>query len=465
MSFSGIKKDSIQYICDEYKKYNKIDPHEFDSPDIKRGLRNANGTGVIAGPSLICDVEGYVLQDGKKIPAPGKLYYRGIEVQDIVRASKEEDRYCLEEIIWLLLIGELPNAQQLRDFQQILAEYRQLPDAFEEDMILKAPSNNVMNKMASCILALYSYDEKSEDLSLENILNQSLSIIAKAPTIMATAYQAKRRTFEKKSMYLHHPKAELSMAQNILRTMRKDKRFDEKEARILDLCLVLHAEHGGGNNSTFATRVVSSSLTDTYSSIAASIGSLKGPRHGGANIKVCQMVEMMKEKVDDPTDDEQVLNYLKGILDKQEGDKSGLIYGMGHAVYTLSDPRATILKSAAKELAEERGVLNEFLYYEAVERLAPQAFQEKKGDTKTVSANVDMYSGFVYHLLDLPEDVFTPLFAVARMGGWSAHRLEEMQYGRIIRPAYNVISKRRNYVKLADRERAEIKDWKKTGIY
>lgn len=451
MSYGNIQKDSIQYICEEYRKYNTIAPKEFSNPIVKRGLRNANGTGVVAGPSLICDVEGYLLEGEKKIPSEGKMFYRGIEIQDIIEASKQEERYCFEEIVWLLLVGHLPNQKQLETFQEILAAYRELPGAFEEDMILKAPSNNVMNKLASCILALYGFDKKSEDVSLENVVDQSISIIAKAPLIMSTAYQAKRRTFDQKSMYLHLPKKELTFAQNILRTLRRDKRFDEKEARLLDICLVLHAEHGGGNNSTFATRVVSSTLTDTYSAIAAGIASLKGPRHGGANIKVCEMVDYMKQKVTDPTDEVQVTNYLNGLLNREEGDKSGLIYGMGHAVYTLSDPRAIILKKAAKELAEEKGMLKEFQYFEAVEKLAPAALNAKKGDGKVVSANVDLYSGLVYKMLGIPEDVFTPLFAVARMGGWCAHRLEELQYGRIIRPAYNVISKRQPYVKLEDR--------------
>ena len=439
-------------LCEEFRKNNRIDPQKFEQYGVKRGLRNADGSGVMAGLTQICNVHGYVLNEGEKSPVPGRLIYRGIDINDLVAGCVADDRFGFEETAWLLLFGELPSRDQLKGFSGLLSSCRELPDYFAEDMIIKAPSPNIMNKLARSVLALYSYDDNPEDLSMENVLRQSIELIAMMPTIMVYAYQVKRRHYDHESMYFHPMVAGLSTSQTILHSLRADSAYTDKEAKLLDLCLMLHAEHGGGNNSTFAARVLSSSGTDTYSAIAAALGSLKGPKHGGANIKVARMMECIKTGVKNWEDDEEVAAFLKRIIRKEEGDGSGLIYGMGHAVYTLSDPRAILLKKYAYDLAEERGFGPEFRLVEAVERLTPQVFLEEKGNDKAMCANVDMYSGLVYRALGIPEDLFTPLFAVARMAGWCAHRIEELTTGgRIIRPAYKAIARQKPYTPLSER--------------
>ena len=444
------KTGSAAYLCEEYLKNNFIDPATCERLGVKRGLRNPNGTGVLAGLTNVCDVVGYDLVDGKPVPAPGKLIYRGIDVANIVESAYKEDRFVFEEVIWLLLFGSLPNAEDLARFRKILEENRALPDNFAEDMIMKAPSPNIMNKMARSVLALYSYDDAPEDMSLANILAQSIGLIASLPTIMVNAYQIKRRVYDRQSMYLHLPVPGQSTAEHILATYRADQKFTKEEAKLLDLCLVLHADHGGGNNSTFACRVLSSSGTDTYSAIAAAIGSLKGPKHGGANHKVMQMLDYMKQDIRDYYDDEEVSEYLRKLLAKEAGDRSGLIYGMGHAVYTQSDPRAVILRSHAVELAHEKGFDDEFHLLCAVERLGPAIIEEVKG--KAACANVDLFSGLIYRMLGISDDLFTPLFAISRIPGWCAHRVEEVVFANlIIRPAYKYLGKEQKYIPLEAR--------------
>lgn len=390
--------------------------------------------------------------DGVKEPAEGKLIYRGIDLNDIVEGCLREDRYGFEEVSWLLLFGHLPTREQLDMFSDILAHYRELPENFAEDMIMKAPSPNIMNKLARGILSLYSYDDNPDDNSLENIMRQSMEIIARAPMIMVNAYQVKRRVYDKKSMYFHVPKPYLSTAQNILRTLRANKQFTEEEARLLDLCLILHAEHGGGNNSTFTCRCVTSTGSDTYAALSAAVGSLKGPRHGGANLKVMEMVDTIKENVKDWGSEEELKDFLIKILRKEAGDGSGLIYGIGHAIYTKSDPRAVILKEQARKLAKEKDMMDEMQLFENIERLAPIAFAEVKGDSKSVCANVDFYSGFVYKLLGIPVELYTSLFAISRTAGWCAHRIEEcVTSNRIMRPAYMYHSMDNVYIPLSER--------------
>lgn len=443
----------ITFLCAESRKYNYIDPADFKRYQIKRGLRNEDGTGVMAGLTKICNVHGYTMEDGKKVPAPGKLIYRGIDVEDIVADCVGENRFGFEETAWLLLYGQQPTQHQLEIFDRSISRQRELPDLFVDDIIIKAPSRSIMNSLQRSVLALYSYDDNADDISLENTMKQSISIIAKLPSIMVAAYQVKRRVYDRKSMYFHHCKSELSVAENILRTLRWDKQFTDQEAKTLDLCLVLHAEHGGGNNSTFATRVLTSSATDTYSAISAGIGSLKGPRHGGANEKVMEMMSSIKEGVSNWEDDVEVTSFLNKIMDKQAGDGSGLIYGMGHAVYTVSDPRAIILRDYAMKMAQGTDYEREFNLINAVERLAPQVFAHKKGLSAPLCANVDMYSGLVYQMLNIPPELYTPLFAVSRTVGWCAHRIEELLTtgGKIIRPGYKAISPPAKYVKLSDR--------------
>ncbi|MEG1385432.1 MAG: citrate synthase [Oscillospiraceae bacterium] len=449
---TATQRDSITYLCDEYKKYNYINNDDWAKYGVKRGLRNANGTGVLAGLTSICDVVGYDMEDGERVPIDGKLYYRGIDVADIVEAGKKEDRYIYEEIVWLLLFGSLPTKAQMDMFRALIAELRDLPTGFAEDMIMKAPSPNVMNKMARSVLALYSYDDDAEDQSFEHTMCQAIQLIACMPTIMVNAYQVKRRVFDKKSMYIHQTKPELSMAQNILRTNRSNKKFTEEEARLLDLCLVLHADHGGGNNSAFATRVLTSSGTDTFAAISAALGSLKGPRHGGANIKVMEMLNCIKEGVRDYHDDDEIAAFLRKILNREAGDGAGLIYGIGHPVYTKTDPRATILRQNAKELAENTGMGDDFCLLNAVERLAPNLVEQVRG-VKNSCANVDLYSGLVFKSMKMPVDLYTPLFAVSRTAGWCAHLMEERLFGnRIIRPAYKYLGVMREYVPIGERK-------------
>lgn len=446
------QQESMRRLCEEFRANNRLDPANFEKYDVKRGLRNRDGTGVVAGLTLICNVHGYIVADDERIPDEGRLTYRGIDIQDIIRGAEEENRFGFEEVIWLLLFGTLPNKRQLEQFVALINSCRELPQYFAEDMIIKAPSPNIMNKLARSVLALYSYDDNPEDISLENIMMQSINLIAKLPTIMAYAYQVKRRHYDHESMFFHQIQPEQSTAEAILYSMRADRSFTDEEAKLLDLCLMLHAEHGGGNNSTFTARVLSSSGTDTYSVIAAAIGSLKGPRHGGANHRVMQMMEEVMQKVKDWNDDEEVSAYLAKIVRKEAGDGSGLIYGMGHAIYTLSDPRALELKKRARILAEKKGMLKELRLFESVERLSPQVFASVKGDAKIISANVDFYSGLIYRMLDIPSDLFTPLFAVSRVAGWCAHRIEETVHGsRIMRPAYKSLSKNKKYLPLSER--------------
>lgn len=449
---SKISMRSLSNLCEEYKKNNYISPDDYKTYDVKRGLRNADGSGVVAGLTRICNVHGYYFSDGARIPDKGKLAYRGIDVAEIIEGCTAAGHFGFEEVAWLLLFGELPTREKLDGFREILGECRELPEYFAEDMIIKAPSPNVMNKLARSVLALYSYDMNPDNTSITNIIRQSIELIARIPTIMVYAYQVKRRQYDHKSMYFHPIDKSHSTSEFILSSMRADRKFTAEEARLLDTCLILHAEHGGGNNSSFACRVLSSSGTDTYSAIAAAIGSLKGPRHGGANIKTMEMLSHIKENVKDYKDDEEIAAFLTKLIRKEAGDRSGLIYGMGHAIYTLSDPRATILRDNADKLAHEKGFGEDFDLLRAVERLTPGIFLKEKGVDKPMCANVDLYSGLVYRTLGVSDDLFTPLFAVARIAGWSAHRVEEfISGGKIIRPAYRAVYEKEKYIPINDR--------------
>lgn len=449
---SPISMDALSSLCSELDKNNYIKKSDYERYHVKRGLRNSDGTGVMAGLTRICSVEGYYILDGERIPKEGKLSYRGYDINDIVEGCIKDDRFGYEEVVWLLLFGDLPTNQQLYSLREVIAECRALPDEFIEDMIMKHASKDIMNKMARSVMSLYSFDENPDDISIPNVLRQSLQLIAQMPTIMNSAYQVKRRAFYNKTMFLHPIIKEQSTAEYILNQLRVDKKFTREEAKLLDICLLLHADHGGGNNSTFSTRVLTSSGTDTYSAITAGFGSLKGPRHGGANIRVAQQMNEIMAAVPDSTDPAQVKDYLVKILKKEAGDGSGLVYGMGHAVYTKSDPRAVILKENARKLAFEKGFEKEFKTLENVELLTPQVFAEVKGDDKVMCANVDLYSGLVYKVLGIPEDLYTPLFATARIAGWCAHRLEELTSGgRIMRPAYKSVSHTRKFVDINNR--------------
>ena len=450
---SPISMEAISSLCGELDKNNSINKSDYERYHVKRGLRNEDGTGVMAGLTRICSVEGYYILDGERVAKEGKLSYRGYDINQIISNCIKENRFGFEEVVWLLLFGDLPNVDQLASLQEVLSVCRALPDDFIEDQILKHPSKDIMNKMARCIMCLYSYDENPDDISVANVLRQSLQLIAQVPTIMNTAYQVKRRAFYNKSMYLHPINKSQTTAQYILNQIRSDKKFTDEEAKLLDIMLMLHAEHGGGNNSTFSTRVLTSSGTDTYSAITAGIGSLKGPRHGGANISVARMMNDIIANVSDPTDEGQLKDYLYKILKKEAGDGMGLIYGMGHAVYTVSDPRAVILKKNARELAYKAGYEKEFRTLETVEKVTPDLIREFKGINEEICANVDLYSGLVYKVLRIPEDLYTPLFASARIVGWCAHRLEELTTnGKIIRPAYKSVSRTRDYVTLDKRQ-------------
>lgn len=450
---SPISMDALSSLCSELDKNNSIKKTDYEKYHVKRGLRNSDGTGVMAGLTRICSVEGYYILDGERIPKEGKLSYRGYDINDIVSACIKDNRFGFEEVAWLLLFGELPTEQQLIGLREVIAECRALPDEFVEDMIMKNPSKDIMNKMARCVMMLYSFDENPDDISIPNVLRQSLQLIAQMPTIMNSAYQVKRRAFYNKTMFLHPIRKEQATAEYILNQLRPDRKFTHDEARLLDICLMLHADHGGGNNSTFSTRVLTSSGTDTYSAITAGIGSLKGPRHGGANLRVSAQMREIMEVLPDSTDPSQVKDYLVKILNKEAGDKSGLIYGMGHAVYTKSDPRAVILKENARKLAYEKGFEKEFKTLENIEFLTPQVFNEVKGVDKVMCANVDLYSGLVYKVLGIPEDLYTPLFATARITGWCAHRLEELSSGgKIMRPAYKSVSHTKKFVDISQRK-------------
>lgn len=445
-------KEGINRLCSNLSENAKIDPKLYDKFYVKRGLRNKDGTGVVAGISKICNVHGYIVNEGDVEPIPGELVYRGYSISDLVANVEREDRFGFEEIAYLLLTGSLPKKEYLEAFTEHLAERRELPPGFVVDMILKAPSKNVMNKLGRSVLALYSYDENCEDKSIANEMRIASELIAKLPVIMVNAYQSKKSQYENKSMIMHPLIKEQNTAETILSLMRMDRSFTKEEAQLLDTMLMLHAEHGGGNNSTFTCRVLTSSGTDAYSAYSAAIGSLKGPKHGGANIKVMNMLEDFKSNVKNWEDEGQVADHMRKVLRKEANDGSGLIYGMGHAVYTLSDPRAVILKRKAFSLAEGKEIEAEFRLLDTIERLTPELFKEIKGNDKNVCANVDMYSGLVYKMLNIPADLYTPLFAVSRMVGWAAHRMEElMTGGRIIRPAYKAVAKPREYVPIDER--------------
>lgn len=439
-------------LCEQFIANNTIDPKLYDRYVVKRGLRNSDGTGVMAGLTNICNVHGYVVNEGEKSPIQGQLIFRGYNINDLVSNAQKENRFGYEEIVYLLLMGDLPNREELTAFKGMMAENRPLPDNFFEDMILKTPSKNIMNKMARAILALYSYDDNTENRSPEYEMATAISIISKLPNIMVSAYQVKKRCYDGESLFMHPLIPTHSTAEMILSALRPDRQFTEEEAKILDLLLMLHAEHGGGNNSTFACRVLTSSGTDPYSAYSAAIGSLKGPRHGGANLKVAAMHQCIKDNVQNWEDEGEIADFLTKILNKEAFDHTGLVYGMGHAVYTLSDPRAVILRENAKKMAENTEFEREYKLLEAVERLTPELFRKVKGSDKAMCANVDMYSGFVYSMLGIPEDLYTPMFAVSRMAGWCAHRFEELVTGkRIIRPAYKAISGEKKYIPLDER--------------
>ena len=443
----------ILALTDLCKNHSTIDTSLFAKYDVKRGLRDINGKGVLTGLTEISDIVSSKVVDGKCVPCEGELYYRGINIKDIVSGFIKEDRFGFEETTYLLLFGELPKEDRLQKFKALLSKYRTLPTNFVRDIIMKAPSFDMMNTLARSVLTLYAYDEKGNDTSLPNMLRQCLEMIALFPQLAVYAYQAYAHDVDSNnSFFIHAPKPELSVAENILHMLRIDNKYTKLEARILDLALVLHAEHGGGNNSSFTTHVVASSGTDAYSVIAAALCSLKGPKHGGANIKVMLMFEDMKKNVKDWEDEDEVADYLHKLLNKEAFDKSGLIYGMGHAVYSLSDPRADIFRKFVKSLSEEKGLTKEYKLYSLVESLAPQVIGKERKTYKGVSANIDFYSGFVYSMLGLPKELYTPVFAMARIAGWSAHLLEEqINVGKIIRPAYKSISPHREYIALHDR--------------
>ncbi len=445
-------KDVFKSLCDEFAKNNTIDQSLYEKYHVKRGLRNSDGSGVMAGITNICNVHGYVFNEGEREAVPGELIYRGYSINDIVENTTEKGRFGFEETVYLLLFGQLPTESQLKGFNEMLFKFRELPPYFSEDMIFKAPSRNIMNKMARSVLALYSYEENPEDQSIEMEILRAISIIARLPSAMVDAYQIKRRVFDHESLYMHPLNPDECTAQTILSTLRPDRKYTDEEAQLLDLMLIIHAEHGGGNNSTFTCRTLTSSGTDAYSAYAGAIGSLKGHRHGGANFKVINQLEEFKENIKNWDDDNEIKDHLADVIRGKAGDGTGLVYGMGHAVYTISDPRAIILKEHAMKLAEGTEFEKEFLLLDAVERLTPQVFAEVKNNSKAMCANVDMYSGLVYRMLKIPVELNTPLFAISRIAGWSAHRIEELLNGkRIIRPAYKAIAKRRKYIPIEER--------------
>ena len=449
------KEEDVKFINELIRttqKTNSIPSELYGNYNVKRGLRNADGTGVLVGLTVIGEVHGYIIEESDRLPCLGRLRYRGIDVSDLVKGCQREGRFGFEETCYLLLFGVLPKKEELEEFTALLNRLRSLPDGFVEDMIIKAPSKNIMNKLGRCVLALYSYDENPDDLSIENVLLQSLNLIAKFPALIANAYSVKRHFFENDSLYIHLPHPTLNAAENFLYMVRPDHKYTKLEAEVLDVCMMIHAEHGGGNNSAFTTHVVSSSGTDTYAAIASAICSLKGPKHGGAATTVAEMFTEIKENVKDWTDEEEVIAYLTKIIRKEAFDKTGLVYGMGHAVYTMSDPRAVMLKEKAEKLAAAKGREKEFALYDMVERLTPLVFNREKKSSKVMCANVDFYSGFVYDMLGIPSDLFTPLFAMSRIVGWCAHRMEELvSGGKIIRPAYKSIAHKIHYVSLEER--------------
>ena len=451
-SFSEITPEIIR-LASLSEQAGIIDTELFTKYDVKRGLRDLNGKGVLAGLTNISDVRANKIVDGVQVPTHGKLFYRGYNVKDLVEGFTGENRFGFEEVTYLLLFDRLPDKNELEEFSRLLSGYRSLPTSFVRDIIMKAPSNDMMNTLARSVLTLYSYDDRADDTSLPNVLRQCLQLIALFPMLSIYGYQAYSHYHNGESLFIHQPKAELSCAENILHILRADSSYTPLEAKILDIALILHMEHGGGNNSSFTTHVVTSSLTDTYSVIAAAIGSLKGPRHGGANIKVVQMFEEMKKEIADWSNEGQVADYLTKLLHKDAFDHAGLIYGVGHAVYSKSDPRAVIFKSFVEKLSEEKGLHDEFALYSLVERLAPELISRERPIYKGVNINVDFYSGFVYNMLNLPLELYTPIFAIARIVGWSAHRMEELaNNGKIIRPAYKTICTEREYINMSKRD-------------
>lgn len=444
-------KKTLKQWCGMVENNTQILPKNYNNYKVKRGLRNSDGTGVLAGLTNIGEVHGYIMYEEEKMPDEGALSYRGINVTEIVEACRKENRFGYEEVSYLLLFGKLPTKKELTDFNELISELRPLPYGFREDVIMKSPSPDIMNKLARAVLTTYSYDSDPDATDLYNMLRQSILLVARVPTMVAYCYQAKAHYYDGKSLYIHNPQKGMSSAENFLYMIRPDNKFTDLEARVLDTAFILHAEHGGGNNSAFTTRVLSSSGTDTYSAIGAAIGSLKGPKHGGANRKVMGMIEDFKANLSDINDRDQVAGHIEKLLNKGGYDHSGLVYGMGHAIYTRSDPRAVYLKKQAEELADVTGNMEEFKLYSLIEELTPEIFSRLKGE-KTMCANVDLYSGFVYKCLGIPEELYTPMFAIARMAGWCAHRIEEVMYGgKIIRPAYKSVCKRVPYVSIDER--------------
>ena len=451
-TFDAENLELLEELVAESKNEYQIPSATFDNYRVKRGLREPDGTGVMAGVTRISNAHGYVIDEGERTPVEGELYYRGYRMSDLCRNFVAEGRFGFAECCYLLFFGHLPTAAQLERFTTLLDRYAKLPARFDEDILMKAPSPSIMNKMATGVLSLYAYDDNPDETSLSNMIRQSMQLVARLPVIAAHAYAVYRNAFGGHSLNLRNPKEGLSSAENFLRMLRPNKEFTEEEAKLLDLCLVIHAEHGGGNNSSFACRVLSSSGTDSYSAISAAIGSLKGPRHGGANIKVQEMFDCIKENVRDPKDDEELMSFLAKILRGEANDHAGLIYGMGHAIYTKSDPRAVMLKQHARDLANKKGYGDDFALLESIERLTPEVFRRYKGINKEMCANVDLYSGLIYRMLNIPTCLYTPLFAIARVSGWCAHRIEEFCTAkRIIRPAYKCITERREYVPLQKR--------------
>ena len=449
--FFSITPELIE-LSELCRTHNRIEKDLYAKYDVKRGLRDINGKGVLAGLTEISEICSSKMVNGESVPCDGKLYYRGIDVEEIVKGFIPDDRFGFEEVVYLLMFGSLPNQEQFEQINRLLANYRGLPHYFTRDVILKAPSKDMMNALARSVLTLYSYDPNPDDTSLPNVLRQCLQLIAMLPVISVYSYQAYNHYHRNQSLIIHSPQPHLSTAENILYMLRPDSQYTKLEAKLLDMALVLHAEHGGGNNSSFTTHVVTSSGTDTYSAIAAALGSLKGPKHGGANIKVVKMFEDMENSIDNFDDEEEVKAYLTKLLHGEAFDKAGLIYGMGHAVYSISDPRARVFKGFVEKLSEEKGRLKEFRLYSMVERLAPEVIAKERRIYKGVSANVDFYTGFVYSMLNLPQKLFTPIFAIARIAGWSAHRMEELvNSGKIIRPAYLNVHERIPYTDIEHR--------------
>lgn len=445
-------QELFKKLCQLSEDVYSIDSELYSKYSVKRGLRNSNGSGVLVGLTKVGDVHGYLLDEGEKIADEGVLRYRGINVNDIVDGCETDDRFGFEEVVYLLLFGSLPTESALDEFTQYLGTKRKLPANFTEDMILKAPSGDIMNKLARSVLASYSYDNNPDEVSVENVLRQSFELIARFPAMIAHAYQAKSHYYDGKSLILHAPKEELSTAENFLHMMRPNNEYTKTEAHLLDLALMLHAEHGGGNNSTFTTHVLSSSGTDTYSAIAAAIGSLKGPKHGGANAKVMGMIDDFKANLTDITDEKQIREHIIKLYRKESYDHSGLVYGIGHAIYTKSDPRAVLLRKNAGILAKEKGMEEELHMYDLIAKNAIELFNEITGKQKDLAINVDFYSGFVYKMLNIPQEVYTPIFAMSRIAGWSAHRLEEIMVSdKIIRPAYKNVYRGKDYTSIKDR--------------